>query len=434
MKLAEEAVMDIHAGVEVGMAHVGANGAEEEFASFAWDALACLGREPHAFAAAPRTILRRAMGIDFDTHHANGIGFFFRELVDFAFQLVRLFAIEPPGLATPLGFDYPQPFKHQHTARILLTDLDNGPCRLVCCILMVPSNMCPQLLVAPFTFDRLARLPLFLRYPFEMPVSVLIEAVIGNKARGNDLATLSRRDNCELFHIQIDRDRHQIRIALALHDFLRRDGFGLQKMNGRRLLAQDEFRAFLFPSFFTPTLLKVAIVAGRVVNPYPLLSSRDLEPNKTLPQIQFIEIQAEGPGVEGGMVGRSRDTRFPFLFPRLLPFLERGEIASGFSNTIFDDRTAIPIREIRKSLTEVPVGQGSRMLRGCDGLKLGPGEQLVCGHQRFSHLSSLFGDDKDALHQLLGMGQEKGQIEVACGIQDIDRLFEIPAFVPISSS
>src|SRR6266851_4687379 len=78
MKLAEEAVMDIHAGVEVGMAHVGANGAEEEFASFAWDALACLLREPHALAATPRTILRRAMGIDFDTHHANGIGFFFR--------------------------------------------------------------------------------------------------------------------------------------------------------------------------------------------------------------------------------------------------------------------------------------------------------------------------------------------------------------------
>jgi len=32
------------------------------------------------------------------------------------------------------------------------------------------------------------------------------------------------------------------------------------------------------------------------------------------------------------------------------------------------------------------------------------------------------------------MGQEKGQIEVACGIQDLDRLFEILAFAPIGSS
>jgi len=96
MKLAEEAVMDIHAGVEVGMALVGANRAEEEVASFAWDAVVCLLREPHALAATARTILRGAMGIDFDTDHADGIGFFFRELVDFALQLVGLFAIEPP--------------------------------------------------------------------------------------------------------------------------------------------------------------------------------------------------------------------------------------------------------------------------------------------------------------------------------------------------
>src|SRR5207248_6973007 len=107
-----------------------------------------------------------------------------------------LLAIEPSGLAASLWFDRAQAFKEQHAARILLADLDNGSRGLVCSVLMLPPNMCPQLVVAPFAFDRLARLPLLLRYPFEMPVSVLIEALIGNKARGNDLATLSHRDNC----------------------------------------------------------------------------------------------------------------------------------------------------------------------------------------------------------------------------------------------
>jgi len=96
MKLTEEAVMHIHGRIEVGMALVVASGARKEFAPFACDPLSCLVREPHAFAATPRTILRSAMGIDFHAHYTNGIGFFFRELIDVAFQLVGLFAIEPP--------------------------------------------------------------------------------------------------------------------------------------------------------------------------------------------------------------------------------------------------------------------------------------------------------------------------------------------------
>jgi hypothetical protein len=96
MKLTEEAVMHIAGRIEVGMALVVASGARKEFAPFACDPLACLVREPHAFTATTRTILRSAMGIDFHTHHANGIGFFFRELIDFSSQLIGLFAIEPP--------------------------------------------------------------------------------------------------------------------------------------------------------------------------------------------------------------------------------------------------------------------------------------------------------------------------------------------------
>ena len=105
MQLAKEAVMHIHAGVEVGMALVVANGTKEEFAPWASDPLACLRREPHAFAATSGTILRGAMGIDFDTDHSNGIRFFFRELVDFAFQLIGLFPIEPPRFAAAFCFD-----------------------------------------------------------------------------------------------------------------------------------------------------------------------------------------------------------------------------------------------------------------------------------------------------------------------------------------
>src|SRR6266446_487842 len=56
MILTEEAVMHIHRGIEVGMALVVANGTKEELAPFACDPLACLIREPHAFAAATGTI------------------------------------------------------------------------------------------------------------------------------------------------------------------------------------------------------------------------------------------------------------------------------------------------------------------------------------------------------------------------------------------
>ena len=105
MKLTEEAVMHIAGRIEVGMALVVARGTIEELAPFAYDPLACLIREPHAFTATTRTILRSAMGIDFYTHYTNGIRFFFRELIDFAFQLVGLFAIEPPGFAPARCFD-----------------------------------------------------------------------------------------------------------------------------------------------------------------------------------------------------------------------------------------------------------------------------------------------------------------------------------------
>ena len=69
MKLMEEAVMHIHAGVEVGLTLVVARGTEKELASFARDPLPCHQAEPHPFGSTTGTILRRAMGIDFDAYH-----------------------------------------------------------------------------------------------------------------------------------------------------------------------------------------------------------------------------------------------------------------------------------------------------------------------------------------------------------------------------
>ena len=46
------------------------------------------------------------MGIDFDAYYGRCIRFFFRELVDFPFELVGLLAVQPPGFAASLWLDH----------------------------------------------------------------------------------------------------------------------------------------------------------------------------------------------------------------------------------------------------------------------------------------------------------------------------------------
>src|SRR5215469_6270599 len=96
MKLPEKAVMDIAGGVKVSMALVVTHGAKKELASFPCDPLSRLVREPHALATTTRAILGRAMGIDFDADYSYRIRLFFRQLIDFAFQLIGLFTIQSP--------------------------------------------------------------------------------------------------------------------------------------------------------------------------------------------------------------------------------------------------------------------------------------------------------------------------------------------------
>src|SRR5215470_16724898 len=275
--------MRIAGRIEVGMALVVANGAEKELAPTARDPLACLIREPHAFTATTGTILRRAMRIDFDAHYPFGIRFFFRELVDFAFELIGLFAIAPPGFASPLWFDRAQAFKEQHAARVLLAHLDNRACCCVSRIGVLPANMPPELLVASFTLNRLAGLPLLFGNAFKVPKAGLIESPIRDKAGLGDLALLSDRDYGKLLDIQIDRNRDQVRITLAFHDLAGFDRLALQAMNGSRLLAQDQLRTFLLPSLLCATLLKIAVVAGGILHPCPCGAGIDLESDKALP-------------------------------------------------------------------------------------------------------------------------------------------------------
>src|SRR5713226_5150359 len=185
--------MHIAGRIKVGMALVVARGTIEELASFAGDPLPRHQAEPHPFGSTTGTILRCAMGIDFDAHYPFCIRFFLRELVNFAFELIGLFAIAPPGFATACCFDRAQAFKEQHTPRIPLTDLDNGSRRFVSSIGVLPANMPPELLVASFTLDCLAGLPLLFGNAPQMPKACLIETPIRDKARLGDLSMLSDR-------------------------------------------------------------------------------------------------------------------------------------------------------------------------------------------------------------------------------------------------
>ena len=160
VELAKEAVMHIDAGVKVGMALVVAGRAREEFAPFAWHALACLGREPHAPTATAGAILTGAMWIDFNTDHALCIRFLSGEVVNFASQLIGLFAIASPGFTPSSGFDRAQAFKEQHTTWIVRTDPSDGARRFVGGVQVLSSDVRPQLPVALLPLDRFARLPL----------------------------------------------------------------------------------------------------------------------------------------------------------------------------------------------------------------------------------------------------------------------------------
>ncbi len=96
--------MHIAGRIKVGMALVVARGTIEELASFAGDPLPRHQAEPHPFGSTTGTILRCAMGIDFDAHYPFCIRFFLRELVNFAFELIGLIVRKRSKSSTHPGY------------------------------------------------------------------------------------------------------------------------------------------------------------------------------------------------------------------------------------------------------------------------------------------------------------------------------------------
>src|SRR5260221_2010072 len=176
---------------------------------------------------------------------------------------------------------------------------------------------------------------------------VVIQARMGDKPGCFDRPMLGHGNHGQFLHIQSDRHG---------------DGLALQEMNGRRLLAQDQLGAFCLPSWLSSSAVKVAIVQSRIVDPHPGFPSVDLQADKALAQIQFIQVQREGSRVKRRVIGSRWDAWLPLLFTGTLPFQECGEIAACFADHILNDRAAIASMEIWKRLAEVAIKERVWML------------------------------------------------------------------------
>ena len=94
------------------------------------------------------------MRIDLDCHDSLLVCFVFRVLIDFASELIGLFAVQAPRFTSTPVLDFSQPLKEQHTARIPGTHTGNLARHLVSCILVHTADVQPKILIAVFPFDR----------------------------------------------------------------------------------------------------------------------------------------------------------------------------------------------------------------------------------------------------------------------------------------
>jgi hypothetical protein len=243
------------------------------------------------------------MGIDFDREHALGIIFRFRVLVDFAAQLIGLAAIHAPGWAAPASFDLAQPLKEQHAAWVGGAHRGDDACDFVGSVFVHAPYMPPEVLIAVLPFDRFACKILLFTDLFEMQIARPIQPMIAHKDGFDDLAVLSECDDGEIAHIQVDTDRHEIRISFALDDLLRFAGFRLRKMQFGTLRVENQLGACFFPGGLLYPLLEVARGLDRVVVPLPARPGVDFELCKTVLRLAGFQIQAEGALIERGMIG-----------------------------------------------------------------------------------------------------------------------------------
>src|SRR5258708_3212710 len=208
-------MMHIHAAVPIRMGLVAAMWALEQLAPGLFDALALTEREPLPLEATSRAILAGAMRVDFDGHDPCDKGFLTGLLIDLAAQLVGLFAVRAPRLASSFGADLAQALKEQHAARIPGAHVGNAARNLVGGILVHAAHILPELLRTVLALHRLARLPLLFRDALEMAIALLIESMIRDEDGFDDRAVLPDGDHGDIFDIQVDGYRHQIGSELA---------------------------------------------------------------------------------------------------------------------------------------------------------------------------------------------------------------------------
>ncbi len=332
MILSVKRVMHIRRCIKVGLRFVVTHRTPKQFAPFERNAFAAKVGEPLAPGATAGTVVACSMRIGFCGDHAERIRFFSRTLIDFAAQLVRLFAVHAPRFASPFGLHLAQALKEQHAAGILCAHIRNATCNLVCSIRVHLAHMLPQLLITVFALDWLARLPLFFCDALEMAEACLIESMIGDKDGFDKFPVLPDGDDGEVFDVEIHRHRHQIWVKLALFDFLRGNLFRLRTVQFRRVLAKYQLRTLLFSSWLDSALLKIAAVLDRVIRPDPSLPGVHLEPDKAFTLIKSVQFEGKRPLIERWMVGGSRQSWLALLPAALVPVRAIRQIRSHLAN------------------------------------------------------------------------------------------------------
>ena len=170
------------------------------------------------------------MRVDLDGHSALRVRFLFGVLVDLTAQLVRALAVHAPRLAGPIRFDLAQALEEQHTAGVLRAHVGNAACHLVGGILIQVIDMPPELLIAVFAFDWLAREPLLFRETLQVPIAVSIQAMIRDKHGLENPTMLSDGDDRQIAYVEVDSHGHKVWIMLALYDLFGCDLFGLREV------------------------------------------------------------------------------------------------------------------------------------------------------------------------------------------------------------
>src|SRR5258708_7981183 len=150
-------------------------------------------------------------------HGAAGIRRLARIPPDLAAKLVGLAAVHAPGLRSALRLDLAEPLKEEDAAGVLRTDGRDLTGDLASRVLVGAPDMSPEILIAALALDGFARLPLLLGNLFEVTIARLIEPMIPDEHRFEDLFIPPDGDNGEDLHFQIHPNRTHMRLHLPPH-------------------------------------------------------------------------------------------------------------------------------------------------------------------------------------------------------------------------